>query len=267
MDKTVFFSILTRNHGNFLPHYFRCIEEMDYDKKNIVIYINTNNNDDNTIEFLTYWINNNYSKYRNIIFEKGIDDPNIVSSLNWGDDNNRRLKKMAQVRNRSLDICRLEKTDYYFVMDTDNWVGPETLKHLIQKEKSIIAPFLKNYLEHCNYSNFFTDVNETGYCKYTPEATEIWQRDKIGTFKVPVVHCTYLIDTKYINDLSYTSDYWGDIHYEFVIFSNNAREKNIDQFICNEKMFGFVNYSDLTHDNNCYELLIEKYNKDNNKQV
>ena len=264
MDKTVFISVLTRNHGKFLPHYFRSLEEMDYDKKNIVIYINTNNNDDDTMEFLTSWIGQNYFKYRNIIFEKGIDDPKITKDLYWDHDDNRRLKKMASIRNRSLDICRLEKTDYYFVMDTDNWVAPITLKYLIQKEKPIIAPFIKMYDESSMYSNYFNDTNETGYYKDSPLDKEIWIRENmIGTFKVPLVHCTYLIDTKYINDLSYTSNYWGDHHYEFVLFANNAREKNVDQYICNEKMFGFVNYRNIIDEPNCYNLLLKKYYSDN----
>ena len=46
MDKTVFIPILTRNHNNYLKHYLRCIDELDYPKDKIVIYINTNNNAD-----------------------------------------------------------------------------------------------------------------------------------------------------------------------------------------------------------------------------
>jgi len=264
MDKTVFISVLTRNHGKFLPHYFRSLEEMDYDKKNIVIYINTNNNDDDTMGFLTSWIGQNYFKYRNIIFEKGIDDPKITKDLYWDHDDNRRLKKMASIRNRSLDICRLEKTDYYFVIDTDNWVAPFTLKYLIEKEKPIIAPFMKLYDESSMYTNYFTDVSETGYFQSSPLDIEIWKRENtIGTFKVPLVHCTYLIDTKYINSLSYTSNYWGDHHYEFVLFANNARENNVDQYICNEKLFGFLNYSCIVNEPNCYDLLLKKYYSDN----
>jgi hypothetical protein len=264
MDKTVFISVLTRNHGKFLPHYFRSLEDMDYDKKNIVIYINTNNNDDDTMGFLTSWIGQNYFKYRNIIFEKGIDDPKITKDLYWDHDNNRRLKKMASIRNRSLDICRLEKTDYYFVMDTDNWVAPITLKYLIQKEKPIIAPFIKLHNDGSMYSNYFNEVTETGYYKPSPLDVDMWRRESmVGTFKVPLVHCTYLIDTKYINDVSYTSSYWGDHHYEFVLFANNAREKNVDQYICNEKMFGFVNYGNIIDESNCYDLLLKKYYSDN----
>ena len=263
MDKTVFFSILTRNHGKFLPNYFRMLEEQTYDKKLITVYINTNNNDDNTLELITEWINKNALKYRNVIFEKGEDHPLITKDAYWEDNGSVRLQKMAKVRNRSLDICRLEKTDYYFVCDTDNWICPSTLNCLIQKQKPIVAPFLKNYNECNGYSNYFCAVDRNGYMDDHPEYKDIWLREKLGTFKVPLVHCTYLIDCKYLDKLSYTSDYWGTHHYEFVIFANNAREQNVDQYICNEKMFGFVNYSFIIDENNCYDLLLEKYRSDN----
>lgn len=266
MSPTIFFSILTRNHGKYLPYYFRCIDEINYDKKKFVIYINTNNNDDDTLSFLTDWIKNNSVKYRNIIFEKGIDDPQITRNLYWDHDNNRRLKKMASVRNRSLEICKLEKTDYYFVMDTDNWIGPSTLNDLVKEQKPIIAPFIKNYDESSIYSNYFTNVTHTGYFEGSDLDYKIWHRDEMrGTFKVPLVHCTYLINCDYLNKLSYTSNYWGENHYEFVIFANNARENNVDQYICNKKMFGFVNYGSIIDDPNCYDLLLKKYNNDNLK--
>lgn len=265
MDKTVFYSIITRNHGKFLPHYFRCLDEMDYDKKLITVYFNTNNNDDNTLDLISEWFLKNNSKYKNIIIEKSIEDPLINKNSNWDEDGARRLKKMAFVRNRSLDICKLEKTDYYFVMDTDNWVCSDTLKFLIKKEKPIIAPFIKLFDESSIYSNFFTKVDNNGYYSEHYLDRLIWRREQlIGTLEVPLVHCTYLIDCNYLKNLSYTSDDKEPFHYEFSVFSHVARKNNIQQYICNEKMFGFVNYWSIIDKSNCYELMLEKYKKDNN---
>ena len=266
MDKTVFISIHTRNQSKFLNNYLRCIDELDYDKKLITIYINTNNNDDDTIEKLLNWVNINSTKYNSIIFEKGVDETNITSSMGWSDENGIRLAKMGKIRNKSLEICKLQKTDYYFVMDTDNWIASITLKHLIQQEKPIIAPYLKNYDESSGYTNYYCDITWNGYYK-SPEDPSIeidmWQRKVKGNIEVPLVHCTYLIDCKYLNNLSYSSEYWGAHHYEYVLFSMSARDNNIKQFVSTEKMFGFVNYSMILNDPNCYNLLLEKYNKDN----
>lgn len=270
MNKSVFLSILTRNHGNYLPHYLRCIEELDYDKKLITVYINTNNNDDDTLDQLLSWILKNQKYYKNIILDKGFDDPEINKNSTWDDKNGYRLFRMSQVRDRSIDICKLEKTDYYFVIDTDNWIAPFTLKYLIQKEKPIIAPFLKVFDESCIYSNYHLDVEWNGYRKVPDDLTpeiEIWMQKNPSTFKVPLVHCTYLIDCKHIEKISYHNDYWGKHHYEYVLFATNARENNIDQYFCNEKMFGFVRYNTIVDKPNCYDMLVEKLIQDNSKTL
>jgi hypothetical protein len=43
----------------------------------------------------------------------------------------------------------------------------------------------------------------------------------------------------------------------------SARDNNISQFFSTEKMFGFVNYQAVIDNPDCYNLLLEKYNKDN----
>jgi len=266
MDKTVFFSVITRNQEKCLPIYFRCIDELDYDKENIVLYINTNNNDDNTIQFLTDWIEKNHSKYKKVIFERGIQFKELSQDMGWEDNNSYRLKLMSKIRNRSLDLCRLEKTDYYFCMDTDNWIAPCTLKYLVSQEKPIIAPFLRRADDENKYSNFFSAITESGYFAHSPQYDVIFYQWEKGLFNVPVVHCTYLIDCKYLNQLAYNKDGWPDYHYEFVLFSVVARSQGIDQFISNEKVFGFVRYHDMIDDPNCYNILMDKYKNYNLEQ-
>src|ERR1700684_4488799 len=75
-DKTVLIAILARNKGHVLPHFLKCIENQDYPKSLLSIYINTNNNCDDTEQILTSWVKNNEQKYQKIIYEShAIDDP------------------------------------------------------------------------------------------------------------------------------------------------------------------------------------------------
>ena len=46
----VLIAILARNKAHLLPEYLDSIKNLEYDKKSIVIYINTNNNHDKTKE-------------------------------------------------------------------------------------------------------------------------------------------------------------------------------------------------------------------------
>ena len=263
---TVFLSIITRNHRSpfdYLSKFLNCIDNLDYDKSKITIYINTNNNCDDTVSVLMNWVNTNHASYKKIIFEHSwfsdIDDMDV----RW---TTKKLSVMQQVRQKSLDVCSAEKSEYYFVLDTDNWVEPCTLKYLIAQQKPIVAPFLKDYAERNVYSNFFYVVNEWGFLgDDSGESTKIWRRDTpelIGTIEVPLVHCCYLINCKHINDLSYIGEV-GD--WEFIVFANSARKNKVTQYLCNERMFGFVRYDTIVNEETCIELLTNKAKKDNNE--
>src|SRR3972149_7992888 len=65
----ILLTILARNKAHVLLKYLECIDNLDYNKKLIYIYINTNNNIDNTLEILQEWSKNNQHKYAKIDFE------------------------------------------------------------------------------------------------------------------------------------------------------------------------------------------------------
>lgn len=233
-EKTVLLAILARNKAHTLPTYLKCIENLDYNKKLITLYINTNNNDDNTKDVLTAWLEKNKDKYRHIDFVNEDVKTEITSKPHeW---NAQRFSILAKIRNDSLKKAQEHKADFYFVVDCDNFITPCTLKELIAKDKPFIAPMLNPIPElNDTYSNYFSDISPTGYYKAHPDYLKILKHEKIGTFKVPVAHCTYLIKSECLDKLNYMDE---SVHHEFVIFSRCARNNNIDQYICNERDFG-----------------------------
>ncbi len=259
----VFLSILTRNQSKYLNHFFKCINELDYDKKNIVVYISTNNNDDDTLDKLTRWVESNTNKYKSIIFD--VDDyPNLNKDMDWESNNGHRLKVMSKVRQKSLDACDATECEYYFVCDTDNWVESCTLNYLLSKEKPIIAPYLIDFAKRNTYSNYFPKIDSKGY--FLPDREyeiALWSGSKRGTFEVPVVHCTYLINTNYLKDLTYITD--KDFEYEFITFSNSARDKKIPQYICNERLFGYVRYDTIVDSHEAHRMMRKQCKKENQK--
>jgi len=234
--ETVFLSILARNKAHVLPKYLQCIENLDYDKSAITIYINTNNNDDETEEILEEWARRHGDVYREILF----DNHNVKelekdksSPHHW---NAGRFKVLGRIRTKSLRLAEERGCDFYFVVDCDNFITPNTLKTLVAKDKPMIAPLLYPFPEKGDlYSNYFCDIDENGYCKHATEYFSIFNGAKVGTFEVPVIHCTYLIRNDVLPYLTYVD---GTLDFEFVILSREARKNNIPQFICNEENFG-----------------------------
>lgn len=234
--KKVFLAILARNKAHVLPRFLKAIDNLDYDKKLMTVYINTNNNKDDTKEMLSQWVENNGWRYHDVIFDN--HDVKSLDSIttNPHDWKPQRLKTLAKIRTKSLRKAKEVGCDYYFVADCDNFIIPETLKVLVSKDKPIIAPLLFSIPEPGDeYCNYFYDITDNGYFKDVPEYYKILHRETIGTFKVPVVHCTYLVNTAYADKLTYLDD---SDEMEFIIFSRSARENGVDQYICNEMEFG-----------------------------
>lgn len=233
-NKTVLLAILARNKEHTLPEFLKCIENLDYNKKLIGIYINTNNNTDDTLPMLLDWIAKNQDSYRFITFEtQNVQETLPEAPYEW---NPLRFSVLGKIRNKSLQKAKEFGMDYYFVVDCDNFITPCTLKELVRKDKPIIAPMLRSIPEQNDpYSNFFTAIDKNGYYAEEPSYYFILYRSISGTFRVPVVHCTYLIKSEYIDKLNYL-DQTND--FEFVIFSRGARNNDIGQYICNEQDFG-----------------------------
>jgi len=233
-QKSVLIAILARNKAHVLSDYLTCIERLDYDKKAITLYINSNNNEDATETLLSEWSNKWKGCYSKIILDfHSVENLASTDPHEWTPQ---RFKVLGMIRNKSMQMALQEGCDFYFVVDCDNFLVPCTLKELVQKDKPIVAPMLVSVPEKGDpYSNYFCAVNEWGYYQDHPNYRKILRREMVGAFEVPVVHCTYLIKKEYINSLTYVD---GSEDFEFVIFSKSARKNQVSQYICNEKSFG-----------------------------
>ncbi len=240
-DKSVLIAILAKNKAHVLDKFLKCIHNLDYNKKLITLYIKTDNNTDNTKELLQKWVKEHGEEYRSIVFDsKDTSDTQVTKPHEW---NPTRFKVLATIRNNSMQKTKECKCDYYFVVDCDNFIAPSTLKDLVKKDKPIIAPLLRSIPEPNDlYANFFHSTEPNGYFKHHPDHLAILERTKVGTFKVDLVHCTYLIKNEYIDKLNYID---GTNDYEFIVFSRTARDNHVDQYICNEKEYGVqIHYND-----------------------
>ena len=234
-NKKVLIAILARDKEATLPLYLECIRNLDYDKKNIVLYIRTNNNSDNTEQILVDYINIYGSLYSDIHFDNSNVDVNLTTHHDWNVD---RFKVLGEIRNESLRKTSIYNCDYYFVADCDNFILPHTLKSLMKFDVPIIAPFLvcdqMNY-----YSNYHYEVDANGYLANDDRYYTIFSRNIRGVFEVKVVHCTYLVKADVIDKLTYNDN---SSRYEYVIFSDSARKNNIPQYIDNTQMYGLITF-------------------------
>jgi len=230
----VFIAIIARNHEHVLPTYLDCIDKLDYNKKNISVYITTYNNIDKTEEFLTQWADAHKNEYESVEVKS-----HVVNALGSADPHEwtpRKRKALAKIKSESLQKAIEKNTDFYFAVNCDNYIAPQTLRVLIEKNRPIIAPMLTSASNDL-YSNFFCAVSSNGYFASHPDYERIVRKEKKGTFNVPVVHCTYLVRKDVFSQVSYID---GTDDFDFVIFARSARLNGIPQYICNEQKFGTI---------------------------
>lgn len=255
MLPTVLIAILAKNKAHVLPRYLSCIERQNYPKSKIEIYINTNNNVDDTENILRSWVEKVGPEYRGVEMithtMKELENENSMPHA-W---NGTRVRALGLIRNSSLQKTFEKNCDFYFVVDCDNFILPHTLRALIEEDRPIIAPMLKSVPEKGDYySNYFADVEPSGYLASIKSYYVLYEDQFRGTFQVPVVHCTYLINRNYIDKLNYFN---GSNTYEFVIFSASARSMGVSQWICNKSMFGCLLH--FSKDEMTLEEEVERY--------
>lgn len=236
MSKHIVLAILVKQKEKTLPITLRSIEELDYPKENISLYVRTNNNTDNTKVILDEWLDKNRTLYRNVYYDDS-DVEQEVQKYDVHEWNAERFSVLGKIRQDSLNYTLEIKADYYFVMDVDNAVIPKTLTELIKLDLPIVAPLVTNCKGATMYANYFHSVDSNGYYVSDSYYPHIVCRKMLGIFKVPVVHCTYLVRADVIPHLKYDD---GSHRYEFAIFCDSARKAGIDQYIDNREQYGFL---------------------------
>ena len=256
MTPTVFLAILAKQKEKVLPLFLRTIEELDYPKDSIVLYVRTNNNTDRTKEILEEWVDKNSWQYKSVLYD-GEDISTNIQKYGVHEWNGERFRALAKIRQESLDLCYDMGCDYYFVVDVDNFIYPETLKALIEADKPIVGPLLRYAVANdefpdtpedqervgdhkCRYySNYHYMVDDYGSILNEPIYYQLlYQVEGFkGVFDVDCIHCTYLIKREYIKKLTYLeeSDRW-----EYMVFSDSARKARVNQYLDNRKIYGIL---------------------------
>ena len=254
----VFLALLVKQKEAVLPLFLESLNDWDYPKENIFIYIRTNNNTDNTKQLLEEWIEEHGDKYKGLIYN-GEDVPEKVEKYDVHFWNGERFRVLGKIRQESMNQALLTDCEYYFVVDTDNFLFPETLKELVKLDLPIVAPFLRYAVAlgenadtpveaakregHMSryYSNYHDKVDDFGSIIAEDIYYKILNQEVKGLIECMCVHCTYLIKREYLSELNYLeqSDRW-----EYMVFSNSARDKGITQYIDNRTIYGVLTLSE-----------------------
>ena len=239
-EPIVFVAILAKQKATMLPAWLDSLSKWDYPKDKMIIYVRSNNNTDNTEQILRDWVEINRKWYR-LVIEDYTDVDVPVQNYDVHEWNPTRFKVLAEIRNKSIELAWHANADFYWVVDVDNFLVPQTLREMVKigKNVPVVAPMLRSAdPEQDLYSNFHNIASKGGYFLDNERYYHILDGYTIvGTIQVDVVHCTYLIRKDVFEYIDYTD---GTDDYEYVIFSRNLRKLKIPQYLDNQEPYGYL---------------------------
>ena len=236
----VLLTILAWQAQRVLPFYLSCIEALDYPKKSITLYVRTNNSTDRTTDMLRRWVARSRDQYERVEFDAS-DISESVEQVAVHEREAIRFKLLARLRQESMHRALQNACDYYFIVDLNNFIKPNTLKALIATGLPIVAPLLRCTGNHPLYSNFHEKIDDHGYFLWSDEYSWLLEQRVRGLCQVPVVHFTYLVRSDVISQLSYDD---GSGRHEYVIFSESARRSGISQYLDTRDVYGYITIED-----------------------
>lgn len=230
-------AILAKDKAHTLPLYLACIEKQTWPADKTYIYIRTNNNNDDTTALLHQWVAKVKTKYAGIY----IDDTDVAEQVQkYGQHewNCQRFKVLGKIRQDSLDWAR-EHNSHYFVIDCDNFIKPHTLQTMVDTHLGLVAPLLRT--GNSLYSNYHAAIDANGYLANSSWYVPLLSREIKGLVEVPVIHCTYLVRYEMLDKVIYDDE---SARYEYVIFSDSARQQNIPQYLDTRDLYGRISFAE-----------------------
>jgi len=211
------------------------LKNWDYPKNRISLFIRSNDNTDDTQAILEAWVEKNWDGYYEVVEDYQSVNPEVkqYGVHQW---NATRFKALAQVRNESVVYAIENGNHFYFSIDVDNFIKPDTLSTLVKYDLPVVAPLLYDAAE-TPYSNYHNKATPKGYYEENPAYYPIWEGKVRGLILCDVVHCTYLVRYDVLQHLNYAD---GTEDYEYVIASRNLRNAGIPQYLDNSQLYGWL---------------------------
>uniref|UniRef100_A0A0C9RI84 AAEL003481_0 protein n=1 Tax=Fopius arisanus TaxID=64838 RepID=A0A0C9RI84_9HYME len=240
---TILVAVLVRNKAHTLPYFLSLFENLNYPKERISLWIRSDNNIDNSIEILSKWLNKEGKHYHSINARLDSESHGFDDEKGTADWSNDRFTHVINLRQEALDYARESWADYIFMLDADVLLtNPNTLKILIDKQKSVVAPLLKS---DGLYSNFWAGMTQDYYYLRTERYKPIVNRIEKGCHDVPMIHSAVMVDLKKVESdyLTYepkSIDNYAGPDDDIIAFALGANSSGISLHVCNDEIYGFI---------------------------
>lgn len=239
LQPTVMIVLLVRNKEHTLPYSLTCIQDLDYPKDRISLYIRSDHNMDDTGSVLRDWVDHVQLDYHSVNFSLSAKSLG-QKPTKWDAE---RFSHLIRLKEEALNEARRMWADFVWFHDADAFVyNSETLNFLTSQGHTVQAPMLTSL---GLYSNFWAGMTENYYYLRTDEYIPILERKKRGCYAVPMVHSSVLVNLRKEESQALTflpksvKSYDGPQD-DIIVFALSARFSGVQLHICNEQNFGYI---------------------------
>ncbi|XP_072314667.1 multifunctional procollagen lysine hydroxylase and glycosyltransferase LH3 isoform X2 [Eucyclogobius newberryi] len=144
-----------------------------------------------------------------------------------------------EARNMAVSACHKDPgCDYFFSIDSDvALTNPDTLRLLIQENRSVIAPVLSKHGKL--WSNFWGALSPEGFYSRSEDYIEIVQAKRTGVWNVPYLTQVYLIQGSVLRSkLSHVQLFSDKDLDPDMVFCRSVRDQGVFMFVSNRDEFG-----------------------------
>lgn len=150
----VLISILIRNKAHVLPYFFSFLENLNYPKNRIGLFIRSDNNVDKTVQIVDAWLNTTQNAYHMVNKKYKLENGKRRTEKSESDWPYERLIHVINLKEEALNFARKNWYDYVLFLDADVLLSNgNVLQNLIALELPVVAPMVST--SENEYSNFW----------------------------------------------------------------------------------------------------------------
>ncbi|CAH2104064.1 unnamed protein product [Euphydryas editha] len=242
----VLISILAQSKGHALPYFLSCLENLEYPKERIDIWLKIEDIHEDSLVILSAWAQRNEDLYNSVVILSNITEaPRIDDHYEKTLSVTSKYRHLIELREEALSFARNSFSDYVFMLDADAFLTePDTLKVLVRRRYAVAAPML---VSDDTYSNFWLsetrDLNEEDTNTYMRLVKR--ERKYLGCAEPPMVFSAVLISLKHRLTKFLTYDPKKVSHYEgpendAAVFAETAKRAGIRFRLCNDLFYGYI---------------------------
>ncbi|XP_062562342.1 glycosyltransferase 25 family member [Armigeres subalbatus] len=236
---------LIRNKEHTLPYFFTYLEDQEYPKACISLWIRSDHNEDRSLDITRAWLKRTTKLYHSVDFGYRSDAenrPDEKSRTHWSEE---RFADVIRLKQEALDKGHKMWADFVLFLDADVLLtNPNTIAKLVSLNLPIVAPML---ISDGLYSNFWCGMTADYYYHRTDEYKEILSFEKTGEFTVPMVHSAVMVNLNVQQSLNLSFDkkrlppghYTGPTD-DIIIFAMSANYSSIPMHISNSALYGYI---------------------------